>query len=279
MTPEEYCRNKAAPAGSNLYYCTLFHSAETRRKLHALFAFYHEINEVVYQSSDPGAARLTLHWWFEEIGRLFSDQARHPVAQELYQSETLDYLSKHEMLGCIAATAQLLDTPTTNDYATWLQQHSATSGYIWKTAGLVCDCTNQDDLAALVTSGCCYGAFELLHHVRHFAGLGLNILPAELLYRQGINLETIIRPGTDDARAEFFTGLFERLDKDLQDCLTNLQGEETNKVLFSITMLKILSALCREYQSTPQQVTHTRISLTPIRKLWIAWRTSRRLRR
>ena len=276
MTPEEYCRNKAALAGSNLYYCTLFHSPESKRKLHALFAFYHELCEVVYQSSDPGAARVTLHWWFEEIGRFFSGQARHPITRELSLLEARGYLSEHELSGCIATMAQFLEPPTSGDYATWLQQHTATSGYIWKAAGLACDCTNRDSLAALVASGCCYGAFELLHHVRHFANLGLNILPAELLNKYGIDIETASGSRANDAQAGFFTELFERLDNDMQDCLTNLQGEEASKTLFSITMLKILSALCREYQSPRQQITRTRISLTPIRKLWITWRTARR---
>ena len=39
-------------------------------------------------------------------------------------------------------------------------------------------------------------------------------------------------------------------------CLTKLQGKDADKALFSITLLKILSALCREYQTTTQQITH-----------------------
>ena len=93
MTPEEYCRNKAAPAGSNLYYSTLYHDAQTRRILHALFALHYELNEVVYESSDAGATRVTLYWWIEEIGRLFSREARHPVTRELSQLDNADYLS------------------------------------------------------------------------------------------------------------------------------------------------------------------------------------------
>ena len=275
MTPEEYCRNKAAPAGSNLYYSTLYHASDSKRGLHALFAFYHEISGVICQSSDPGAARVTLHWWFEEVGRLFSGEARHPVTQELSQINTADYLSQHELMGCIAAMAQFLDAPETGDYRDWLERHSATSGYIWKAAGQVCGCTNPDKLATLASAGCCYGAFELLHNIRHFAGLGLNILPSELLIKHNLNPETIVQPEAGETGTGFFTELFERLRNDIETCLTSLQGEEVNKLLFSITLLKILSALCREYQSAPVSITHTRISLTPIRKLWIAWRTAR----
>ena len=279
MTPEEYCRNKAAPAGSNLYYSTLYHDAHCKRKLHALFAFYHELSEVVCGSSDPGAARVTLYWWFEEVGRLFSGAARHPVSQELSQLNTGDHLSQQELMACIAAMAQFLDAPESGPYRDWLERHSNASGYIWKAAGRACGCSNQDKLATLTRAGCCYGAFELLHHVRHFARLGLDIFPSELMTSHDLNLETIIQPEYGEAGTGFFAELFGRLHNDIETCLTGLQDKDAGNLLFSQTLLKILSALCREYQSSSEQITHTRISLTPIRKLWIAWRTARRLRK
>ncbi|MYH70865.1 MAG: hypothetical protein F4147_12610 [Gammaproteobacteria bacterium] len=275
MTPEDYCSNKAAPAGSNLYYSTLYHDAQTRRILHALFAFHHELNEVVCESSDPGAARVTLYWWFEEIGRLFSGEARHPVTRELSQIDNADYLSQQELMGCIAATAQFLDTPESDNYQSWLARHDAASGQIWKTAGRACGCSDPDTLATLVGAGSCHGAFELLHHVRHFAGLGLNVLPADLLASHNLDLETVIRPDAGATTSGFFTDLFDRLHNDIGNFLSALQEKNADAPLFSITLLRILDALCREYRSAGKPITHSRISLTPIRKLWIAWRTSR----
>ena len=275
MTPENYCRNKAAPAGSNLYYSTLYHDAQTRRILHALFAFHHELNEVVCESSDPGAARVTLYWWFEEIGRLFSGEARHPVTRELSQIDNADYLSQQELMGCIAAMSQFLDTPGSDNYQSWLTRHDAASGQIWKTAGRACGCSDPDTLAALAGAGSCHGAFELLHHVRHFAGLGLNVLPSDLLASHNLDLETVIRPDAGATTSGFFTDLFDRLHNDIGNFLSTLQEKNADAPLFSITLLKILDALCREYRSAGKPITHSRISLTPIRKLWIAWRTSR----
>ena len=275
MTPEEYCRTKAGPAGSNLYYSTLYHDMQTRRSLYALFAFYHELNEVICESSDPGAARVTLYWWFEEIGRLFSGEARHPVTRELSQFENAGILSQQELMGCIAATAQFLDTADSGAYQSWLARHDAAAGYIWKAAGLACGCTERDMPATLAGAGACHGAFELLHHARHFAGLGLNVLPSDLLAAHNLNLETVIQPGAGATVAAFFAELFAQLHNDIRNYLATLQEKGAGAPLFSITLLKILAALCREYRTAGQPITHSRISLTPIRKLWIAWRTSR----
>ena len=277
MKPEEYCRNKAAPAGSNLYYSTLYHDTQTRRTLHALFAFEHELNEVVCESSDPGAARVTLYWWFEEIGRLFSGEARHPVTRELSQLDNADYLSQQELMGCIAVTAQFLDTPESGPYQAWLARHAASSGQIWKTAGRACGCSDPDTLTALAGAGSCHGAFELLHHTRHFAGLGLNVLPSDLLASHNLDLETVIRPDAGATTSGFFTDLFDRLHSDIGNFLSALQEKNADAPLFSITLLRILDALCREYRNARQPITHSRISLTPIRKLWIAWRAARNI--
>ncbi len=275
MTPEAYCRNKAAPDGSNLYYATLYHDAQTRRIVHALFAFLHELNEAVYESSDPGAARVTLSWWFEEIGRLFTGTARHPVTLELSQLEHTGFLSQQEMLGCIATMARFLDTPESGPYQDWLAQHEAAAGYIWNSACLACGCTQRDSLITL--AGACHGAFELLHHTRHFAGLGLNVLPSDLLAQHSLDPDSIMQPNAGAAVSALFADLFKRLGNDIRNCLTSLQENGAGAPLFSVTLLKILDALCREYRTAREPITHHRIALTPIRKLWIAWRTARQL--
>ncbi|MCY4153718.1 MAG: squalene/phytoene synthase family protein [Gammaproteobacteria bacterium] len=272
MSPEEYCRNKAAPAGSNLYYAGLYHPLQQRRKLHALFALLHELNEVVYRASDPGAARVTLYWWLEEIGRLFSGGARHPVTRELSALEHADYLSQQALLGCVATLSRLLDMPESGPYRDWLARHEASAGYIWQAAGRACGDTNQDRLTALARAGACHGAFELLHHSRGLAGLGLNVFPSDLLAARHLTLETIVGADAGAHPQEFFNTLFQQLHDDLRDCRNALQQTAPRPPLFSLTLLEILCILCHKYQRARPPVTHEHLALTPLRKLWIAWR-------
>ena len=272
MTPAEYCRNKVAPAGSNLYYASLYHTVSERRKLVALFALQRELDEVVYRSSDPGAARVTLHWWFEEVERLFNGAARHPVTRELSGPEHASYLSQRELMGCIAATSQFLDAPESGPYRDWLARHEPAAGYIWSTAGRACGCVDPAQLSVLTRAGACHGAFELLHHLRHFAGLGLNVLPSDLLAEYTLDLETVIRPGADANVKPFFSKLFGQLRDDITTGLDAMEQTGSRAPRFSLTLLKILNALCRKYQRSPHPITRAHQSLTPLGKLWIAWR-------
>src|SRR5690606_42047466 len=49
--------------------------------------------------------------------------------------------------------------------------------------------------------------------------------------------------------------------------------------VFVAVMAQLATALSREIAADPDSVLRGRIALTPLRKLWIAWRTHRRLGR
>src|SRR2546428_8198449 len=83
MTPEEYCREKAAHSGSSFYYSFLFLPPERRRAITALYAFCREVDDAVDEPSDPSVARATLIWWRGEVARLFSGDPQHPVTRAL----------------------------------------------------------------------------------------------------------------------------------------------------------------------------------------------------
>src|SRR5437867_1465018 len=83
MSPDEYCRHKAAHSGSSFYYSFLFLPPERRRAITALYAFCREVDDAVDEPSDPSVARATLTWWRGEIARLFSGDPQHPVTLAL----------------------------------------------------------------------------------------------------------------------------------------------------------------------------------------------------
>ena len=63
MTPDEYCKDKAASSGSSFYYSFLFLAPERRRAITALYAFCREVDDVVDEIEDQQIARTQLAWW------------------------------------------------------------------------------------------------------------------------------------------------------------------------------------------------------------------------
>ena len=72
MTPDEYCQQKAAQSGSSFYYSFLFLPPPRRRAITALYAFCREVDDVVDEVHDAGVARTKLAWWRSEIARTFA---------------------------------------------------------------------------------------------------------------------------------------------------------------------------------------------------------------
>jgi phytoene synthase len=77
--------------------------------------------------------------------------------------------------------------------------------------------------------------------------------------------------------SERFTALMrfqaERAHACYDEALALLPAEDRRAQKPGLMMANIYRTLLREVESTGFQVLHQRISLTPVRKLWIAWRT------
>ena len=63
MSPDEYCKRKAAQSGSSFYYSFMFLPPPRRRAITALYAFCREVDDVVDDTSEPGIAHAKLAWW------------------------------------------------------------------------------------------------------------------------------------------------------------------------------------------------------------------------
>ncbi|MBI2969784.1 MAG: squalene/phytoene synthase family protein, partial [Gammaproteobacteria bacterium] len=98
----EYCRQAAAP-GSTLYYSLLFHAADERRALCALFAYQSEIDRVIDETTEAAVGHARLQWWQEETGRIFQSAARHPIGMELHWLTRRMVLDPAAFASCIAA--------------------------------------------------------------------------------------------------------------------------------------------------------------------------------
>ncbi len=274
MTPATYCRGKAAPPGSNLYYSTLFQASANRPAIYALFALRQELSDVLYQSSDPNAVKATLGWWLEEIQRLFDGQPRHPVTQELQRLQLPERLEQQDLEDCVLSHAQLLEVPDSLSYTNWLARHVCAAGFPWKAAGLFCGCEDPELLRFLEATGCCHGAVEQLHHLGRFTERGIVPLPADMLSAAG-GAAVLATRKNDAAARELFRELFTRLERTARICQDSLLDATDKQLLFAVTMLEMLAALCRKYRTARRPIHRARLSLSPIRKLWIAWRVAR----
>ena len=82
--------NQATPVGSAAYYAVRFSPEPLRRRNALLFAWYQVIQDVTGNRRDPGAARLKLDWWRQEVTNIPRGEVKHPLAIALQASGIME---------------------------------------------------------------------------------------------------------------------------------------------------------------------------------------------
>ena len=278
MSADEYCRDKAAPPGSNLYYSILFHPPELKQGLHALFAFSHEIQDTILSHSDPGIARLKLQWWHNEIDNLFAGQSRHPVGSELNtlrQHRTLDKTRFHES---IEAAEYFLDPVQPENFDAWQRQHASRIGPVWQLAADICTCQRTESVQSAIMTGSLLCMLDTLQTLPFFLNKGYCILPRQEMQQYGVTQETLQTNSKEPAVHHLFTGLITTIRKELERVYQALPTPDRRPLLFSLINARLAIALCCKIEKDGCRLLDKRLGLTPLQKLWIAWNTRRQIK-
>jgi 15-cis-phytoene synthase len=114
---------------------------------------------------------------------------------------------------------------------------------------------------------------NIIRDVGDDARRGRIYLPVDELQQFDVKAHEIL----NRVYSERFTALMrfqaERAHRCYDEALASLPAADREAQKPGLMMANIYRTLLREVESTGFQVLHQRISLTPLRKLWIAWRT------
>jgi phytoene synthase len=282
LNPDDYCEHKGAPRGSTAYYALREASRAARPGLVALSALHSELVEAQRKASDPLIAATKLGWWRQEVARLgASEPPTHPVTTAL---------SRH--LAPESDTWQLLDTLVAG-YEQGLQQsrftdfnalqrhlaHTAGAlGVLWArhaaAAGNGRPSPSRDDWSARlgVALALAYLVRDAGDDTRH----GHIFIPLDEMQRFGVPAATIVQRRYDDAYRGLMAFQTERARAQLHAAVLAIPGDEWRAQRTLRAQGAMALALLDEIENAGYEVLHQRISLTPVRKLLVAWRGARR---
>lgn len=267
--------------GSEFYYTFLFERPVRRARLQAAAALGNALIGVPEGCSDPGLARIKLAWWREELGRLAEGRSRHPLTQALQQASGGGSAAAGAALGelALAVEAGMALAGGTDEAA--LRHHcEATGGRLWALLGELG--TFAEGTAAaparapMVRLGALLERLRLTLETRRDLGRGWLRLPREALARHGLDAATLAGQAEHPAVLALFRETLAGLDRESGDCAHALR--DTGAPLCAHTALALARARLGEIQRDGGRLLTHRVLLTPLRSLWVAWRTRRRVR-
>ena len=273
MSPDEYCQQKTVQSGSSFYYSFLFLPPERRRAITALYAFCREVDDTVDETTDGSVARIKLAWWRTEVSKMYSGTPTHPVMLALQPHIATYQLEEKHLLAIVDGMEMDLDQSRYLDYA-GLQR------YCWHVAGVVgilsasiFGYTNPQTLAYAEKLGLAFQLTNIIRDVGDDARKGRIYLPVNDLQQFGVTANDLLKLQHSDKFEALMRFQAERAQAIYDEALALLPKEDRRAQRPGLMMAAIYRTLLDEIQRDGFHVLNQRISLTPLRKLWLAWKT------
>ncbi len=273
MTPDEYCQQKAAQSGSSFYYSFLFLPPERRRAITALYAFCREVDDIADEVSDPGIARTKLAWWRTEVANLFAGHPQHPVTKALapfVAPHGLDAARLNEIID--GMEMDLVHHRYPDFESLELYCHRA-AGVVGQLSASIFGYSNPSTLEYAEALGIAFQLTNIIRDVGEDARRGRVYLPADELARFGLGAEDIVERRGGEGFRKVMELQAERAHAYYDLAFSKLAPEDRRSQRAGLIMSAIYRTLLDEIRRDGFEVLDRRIALTPVRKLWIAWKT------
>jgi phytoene synthase len=276
MTPDEYCQQKTAASGTSFYYSFLFLPPERRRAITALYAFCREVDDVVDEVSDPEIARTKLAWWRREIGATFTGMPQHPVALALRPVVTAFRLPEEHFQTVIDGMAMDLERSRYLDFAELERYCHCVAGVVGLMSAEIFGYANLATRQYARDLGVAFQLTNIIRDVGEDVRRGRIYLPQDELASHGVTATSLLKREGGDAVTALIKDQIARARRWYARALNALPAEDRRDQRPGLIMAAIYSALLDEIERDGYRVLDRRIALTPLRKLWIAWKTARR---
>ena len=272
MTPAQYVQQKAAASGSSFYYAFLFLPTRRRAAITAFYAFCREIDDVVDEVRDPGVAATKLAWWRTEVAQAYAGQPRHPVMQALMPLTAEHGIEAVQLQQIIDGCQMDLEQTRYLDFPGLKRYCHLVAGVVGEAAARIFGQTDPQTTAYAHKLGLALQLTNIIRDVGEDALRGRIYLPVNELQQFDVKAHELL----NRVHSERFVALMkfqaERAHRCYDEALALLPAADRRNQKPGLMMASIYRALLREIERDGFQVLNQRVSLTPLRKFWLAWR-------
>lgn len=275
MTPQEYCQKKAAQSGSNFYYSFLTLSDDRRNAITALYAFCREVDDIVDSPGEANIKQIKLDWWRQEIGNLFTNTPQHPITRALAQPIKQFSLAQEHFLEIIDGMEMDLQVSHYPDFKALNLYCHRVAGVVGILSAEIFGFQDRQTLKYAHNLGIAFQLTNIIRDVYDDMRHDRLYLPLEELAQFGVTENQILQGQFNDAFKQLIQFQIQRAMEYYQRAMMQLPEVDRYNQRAGLIMAAIYQRLLEEIRRDSAKILEQRISLSPLRKLWIAWRTGR----
>jgi phytoene synthase len=219
-------------------------------------------------------AAAKLAWWRTEVAAIFDGgRPRHPVAQAL-AAVAGPYGITRERLGEIIDGMEMdLRRVRYADFAALDRYCYLVAGVVGLLAAGIFGYANPRTLDYAKALGTAFQLTNIIRDVGDDARMDRIYLPADELTRFGVAPADILNRRPSEAFARLMAFQVERAEAHYERALSLLPADDRRAQRPGLVMAAIYRTLLDEIRRDGYRVLEHRVGLTPLRKLWIAWKT------
>lgn len=273
MTPDQYCQDKAAASGSSFYYSFLFLPKEKRRAITALYAFCREVDDVVDECSDEQVARTTLNWWRGQVAEIYGGKPQHPVALALVPVVVQFNMAQEHLLEIIDGMEMDLDQPRYADFKSLQLYCYRVASVVGLLSVEIFGYSDRQTLKYAHDLGIAFQLTNIIRDVGEDARRNRIYLPMDEMKQYNVTAADILNGVESENFQKLMAYQIERAQRFYGQALAQLPAIDRKNQRTGLIMAAIYRATLDEVAASGCHVLKERVSLTPLRKLWLAWTT------
>ena len=271
--------------GSSLYYCLLYATPDQRSRFLATLSLIRTISECLYDVQEPAVAQTKIHWWHEELERLYQGSALHPTAQRCQQTFTGREDLRHACLRILsAASSERFETTTTDAELNSLLRKDYGARLALLEHSLLSESTESNQSHSKQKSlSLALAGVRRLQMLPQLLHRGYTVFSDERYRKFDITPTNLVRQNSTatsgnrekvDALLNF--AIAEALDA-MQSAQSALELVQKQTELFPLTVLiELRTQQLRLWHKRHPNLLREYLTLTPLRKFALTWLAHRR---
>ena len=270
MTPSD--APSCAQPGSTLYYSLLFQPTEQRAAIVTLYTFANIIHTIVAEHREVTVAKVKLTWWKQQLVGTDQGQASHPLAQALQPIIMRYQLPPALLLALIDGALNRLEYDYCETLADLEHYCYHEQGILQRLSAMIQGAHDPKTLECVTQLGGALALIHLIADLPQHSRRGAVYFPVVDLQKFAVTPEQLTSGQMNDALRQLLAFEAQRAREWQDQAYQQLTAEDQKQQSQTLIYAKLMRTLLDEIEKDCFNVFAYQLQLTPLRKLWIAWR-------
>ena len=272
MSPQKYCKQKAAQSGSRFTISFIFLPKTQRDAMTALYAFCREVDDVVDECTDFNVAQTKLNWWKTEVVNLYQGKPQHPVTKALQPFVAKYNLIQEHFLEIIDGMEMDLKFNRYEDFKQLQLYCYRVASVVGLLSASIFGFKNRKTLKYAHDLGMAFQLTNIIRDVGEDARRGRIYLPLDELRKAKVSEEDILQSRESAAVKELIEFQIERAESYYDKAMRELPSEDAKQQRAGLMMAAVYRTLLREIKADgAEKVLNSRTSLGGLHKCWLVF--------